>query len=286
MRERLAAALRRGPSPASAWSPASVDRSLARAEAARLRRDVDAGWAALNEADRFLVFGLGDVALLGRAIALRAEVLGGKLGGWRRDAAAKLFGAVKLEEWILRPALAPGDRALLEQVVAESLFLLGERSNNVYHRVRLVRKQLQYLIVVGGLLLLATLFLAVGSPALDPEDFGLPRLLAVALFGGLGAVVSAVHQLSRVGQAKIPESTLHGIVTSGRPLIGALSALFLYALLKSGVVSLIAADEVNLAAALVFAFVSGFSERFVVQTVGAVAGEDGSARKPTPRGDA
>ena len=286
LRERLVATLRRSPPAADAWWPPCVQRSLERAEAARRRRDIDGGWSAVHQGERFLVFGLGDAALLGRAISLRSEVLSDKLPGWRRDAAASLFKSADVGEWIRRPALAPDDRKLLEHVVAESLFLLDERSQNVYHRVRLVGKQLRYLIAVGGVLLAAVLALLGWSSALDPQSFGLPRLLAVALFGGLGAVVSAVHQLSRVGQSKIPESTLHGVVTSGRPLIGALSALFVYALLKSGTLSLIAADAVNLPAALAFAFVSGFSERFVVQTVGAVAGDAGPARKEPPRGDA
>src|SRR4029434_10512619 len=99
-----------------------------------------------------------------------------------------------------------------------------------YHRMHLVGQQLGRLVLVCGALLLAALTL---SYLLAPDaDFTLGNLLPVALAGAFGGVVSAMIQLSRVGEARIPEALMHGIITSGRPLVGAASALFIYAVMK------------------------------------------------------
>jgi hypothetical protein len=82
-----------------------------------------------------------------------------------------------------------------------------------------------------------------------------------------------------VGQAKIPEALLHGLITSGRPIIGAACALFVYAVLQSGLINIIESANVTPAAGLVLGFIAGFSEQFVLNTVSRVAGnrsEDGT----------
>ena len=98
------------------------------------------------------------------------------------------------------------------------------------------------------------------------------NLVPMALAGALGGVVSAMYQLSRVGQAKIPDSLLHGLITSGRPVIGACAALFIYVVLHSGLISLVDPSSIGLMSGLTLSFVAGFSEQFVLSTVAKVSG--------------
>ena len=282
LQERLTASLGRTTDEPGVWWAASACRSLDAAESAFRRMDVDAGWGALHDTERFLVFGMADAELVTRAASLKAEV-NAKLKGWRAAATSTLFAPIGLNEWLRPPvSLSSCQRTLLQQVVVESLSVLHDESNNTYHRMRLVGKQLRYLVWACVIVLAIALGLSVGF-ARGQTEFGPGRLLSVAVSGALGGVVSAMYQLTRVGHAKIPESLLHGLVTSGRPLIGAASALFIYAVLLSGVVSLIDPTKVNLAAALVLGFVAGFSERFVLATVAKVAGtetDDAKAQAP------
>jgi 8-oxo-dGTP pyrophosphatase MutT (NUDIX family) len=273
VRERFAATVARSTEHSRSWWADSARRSLEAAEAGLRRGDLDGGWGGVHDAERFLTFGMTDDELLARAASLNAETQG-KLGGWRAVAITRLFGPVALADW-LKPSsgLAPEQRVLLENVVVESLSVLHDHSNNTYHRMHLVGEQLQFLVAVCGFLLLA----ALGGSLVFAEPnstFGVGRMASVILAGALGGVVSAMYQLSRVGQSKIPEALLHGLITSGRPLIGAASALFIYAVLHSNVISLIDASKVTFEAALVLGFVAGFSEQFVLSTVAKVTGEE------------
>jgi len=303
-RERLRAATSQLDADAAAWWADSAGCALETAEAAMNRSDLDGGWGALHDAKRFLVFGMNDAELLARASTLEAETRM-KLKGWRLKATNKLFAHITGAKWLKDPpppedAISPNDttpprdttslkdehRTLVRHVVVESLSILNEHSDNLYHRLGLVGLQLNYLVVwcaflIGVVLLGAYLFVEPGSTF----DWG--HLTAVALAGALGGVVSAMFQLSRVGEAKIPDALMHGLITSGRPLVGAASALFIYAVMHSGLISLIDASEVSLKAGLVLGFVAGFSEQFVLGTVAKVAGRDreGSSAGGGPRGD-
>ena len=237
------------------------------------RGDLDGGWGALHDAKRFMVFGMKDAELLARASTLEAETKT-KLKGWRLKATSKLFAHVKPGELLKDPsALKDGRRPLVQHAVVESLSILNEHSDNLYHRLGLVGLQLNYLVylcgfLIGVVLLGAYLFVEPGSA----YDWG--HLSAIAVAGALGGVVSAMFQLSRVGEAKIPDALMHGLITSGRPLVGAASALFIYAVMQSGLISLINSSEVSLKTGLVLAFVAGFSEQFVLGAVAKVAGKD------------
>ena len=122
------------------------------------------------------------------------------------------------------------------------------------------------------------------------------RALAPEVNKPFGVLVDALVELGRYGaagralQAMVdlkPNLDAYARVSYFRELHGdlpgAASALFIYAVLLSGVVSLIDPTKVNLAAALVLGFVAGFSERFVLATVAKVAGtetDDGKAQAP------
>jgi hypothetical protein len=181
------------------------------------------------------------------------------------------------------------ERLLLEQAVVESLGVANEDSDNVYHRMHLVRKQLKILVAFCGLILAAALWAAYFLSEAG-GDYDWNHLAAVFLAGALGGVVSAMFQLSRVGTAKIPDALLYGLITSGRPLLGAASALFIYLVMQSKLISIIKLPEGTdtLAAGCVVGFIAGFSERLLLLAVGKVAGteKDDSTESKRPAGRA
>lgn len=270
---------------ADAWWVGSVRHALDLAEAALDRGDIDGGWRAVHDAERFAIFGMNSQELLVRTVTLRAETHG-KLKEWRYRATESLWNSLKLTEWQKAGrSLGIEERTQLEQAVVESLKVLNEHSDNLYHRMLLVGKQLNYLVIACVVLLITT---GLASWLLAPpgSQYTWVHLGGIAIAGALGGVASAMYQLSRVGQAKIPEALLYGLVTLGRPLVGAVSALFVYGVIQSGIISLIQPSNVTFGAGLVLGFVAGFSEQFVLSTVAKVSGgdrEDASASGKTPR---
>jgi len=166
--------------------------------------------------------------------------------------------------------LISDDRSLLRDVVTQSLAMLHERNQNVYQRVRLVRRHLRYLVMVLATLLACIMALSMaiarGHPVFNPG-----KLLSIVVAGAVGGAVSSMYQVSRLGRAKIPEAHLQRLITMGRPLVGAAAGLFLYSVLQSNVINLPNKDE--LAMGLILGFIAGFSERFVLSTVSRVTAQ-------------
>jgi len=272
-RERFAGCIDRPGVDREAWWADSIRHALDLAEAALNRGDIDGGWRAVHDAERSVIFGLTGPELVARAATLRAETHA-KLRGWRYRATESLWSTLKLTDWQKTSAtLKDEERSQLEQAIVESLKVLNEHSDNLYHRMLLVGKQLNYLVLACIVLLIST---GIGSRLLAPpgSQYTWVHLGAIAIAGALGGVASAMYQLSRVGEAKVPEALLYGLVTLGRPLVGAVSALFVYAVIQSGIISLIKPSDVLFGAGLVLGFVAGFSEQFVLSTVAKVSGRD------------
>ncbi len=263
----------RHPAAAQSWWATAARRSLQTARAAWQAGQLDAGWGAVHDAERFLVFGLEDAGLLTRAASVRSEAVA-KLKGWRAAAVAALFAGVPLEAWRKAGKLPTDARPALEAATVEALRLLHEHSDNVYHRMRLVERQMHWMVLWCLGLLAAVL----GAANLVDQGslFHFDALLPVLLAGGFGGVLSALFQLSRVGEQKIPEALLHGLITSGRPVIGMVSALFVYVVLQAGILNLPANETLTRALTLAFAFAAGFSDRLVLRSVGTLTGGSGA----------
>jgi len=275
-RERFFSMLSRSTDDSNGWWIASAQRSLDEAQSALECGDLDGSWGAVHDAERFMLFGMDDAEVLARATSLRAEA-NDKLKSWRGRAIDSILSSPRLNPQPRSGVDQVGvDGTLLRYAMVESLTIMNEHSDNLYHRLHLVGQQLNYLVKVCACLLCLVL---PGSFFLAPLDsrFHLTCLGAVSFAGALGGVVSAMMQLSRVGETKIPEALLYGLITSGRPLVGAASALFVYALLQSGLISLIAAP-ISLWSAIVLGFAAGFSERFVLKLVEKVAGNDDTSK--------
>lgn len=290
LQERLEACQDRELGRKDEWWAKSADRLLGAATLALDEDAIDKGWSAVQEADRTLIYGMDDGELVARALSIESEV-GKKLGdGWRGKPVDALFDAVTPKDWLKASAkLTKKQRMLLQRVAVEALVLLHDYHRNTYHRIRIVRTQLTYLVVICAVILLAAFGLSAGL-APHSDEFGPGILVAIAISGALGGVVSAMYQLSRSGKAKIPEALLHGLVTSGRPLVGAGAALFVYVVMKSDLLGFIKKEHVSNLAGLALGFVAGFSEDFVLQMVAKVAGlgddakADGGKDAKLPKG--
>jgi 8-oxo-dGTP diphosphatase len=272
VRERFAAHASRPQPSTSSWWVDPAARSLKSAEDAIVNSQLDAGWAAVHNAERFMVFGMEMEELLPKAIIYNIEAKQ-KLKAWRAESIKQMFENLPLAE-LCKPGkqITGGDLVRLRYAVVNAMEIFHGHSDNAYHRMYLVERQLKLLVKACGALLASVFTL---SYYYAPEtDFSILILLPVALSGALGGVVSAMYQLSRVGQSKIPEALLHGIVTSGRPLVGAAAALFIYVALKSELITVVDSASISLGTSLVLAFVSGFSEQFVLTTVAKVSGSD------------
>ena len=289
--DRLAAALQRvrgehaslvarTPGVDGAWWSVAAGESLDQCEAAFRDGNLDLGWGGVHNAERFLIFGLNDAELIARAIALQVETTA-KLGGWRLQAATSLFATLRLAERDGDDGgeLSATDRLQCQHVLVEALSVLHGHGDNTYHRLHLVEDRLGFLVKACGALLVGVIGVAwlLGERAgsLTPQN-----LFFVGLAGALGGVASAMYQLSRVGEARIPEALLNDLITKGRPLVGAASAIFIYVVMVSGIISLIDPSKVTLLSGVALGFVAGFSEQFVLKTVARVAGAGESSSGP------
>jgi hypothetical protein len=197
---------------------------------------------------------------------------------------ARLFATVSLPDLVKLKPSDPFDkegRVQLQRVVAESLAILREGGQNTYHRLDLIRSHLRLLVVVCSILVGGVLLGSRWFPEQSPLSFD--KLLAISLSGAFGAMVSAMYQLSRLSDMKIPEVRLTKSITWGRLVIGAVSALFVYFILQSGIITLIKAGNEPLWPALVLGFIAGFSERFVLKTVAEISGERAGSGPPSKK---
>lgn len=244
---------------------------LDKARAAATAGNVDLGWSWLHEVDRVRVVNLADGPLLARVLSLEEEAES-KLKDWRREAVKRLL--VTAREKAKAGGPLPAEiRPAVESAVQEAVGVLNAQANNRYHQLRVIGENLRRLVValavVLGALLVLFAFSGVGSRWSDGDW---STLAGVALFGALGGGLSAIFQFSRPAAVKIPDALLQGWITLGRPLIGAVSALFIYMALRAELIPLLTLKQSGTPAYYAFAFIAGFSERLVFSAVGQVTG--------------
>jgi hypothetical protein len=226
------------------------------AEAALTEGDVDRAWACFHAAVE---------------VELLADALGGdgRLDDWAELLAAE---TTKLDSAWRRAAAT----ALLESGDAHALYhvrrLLDEQYDNMWRQLRTFRRYLGALATLSLLFVVSVVAVdALGGPLLP--DVGTSLFVAVALFGGLGATVSAALSAGR-DSTRNPERLVDAWVGLARVAVGMAAALALFVFLHSGVVSL---GPLSSALALAVAFVAGFSDRLLVRTVGTVVEPDDGA---------
>jgi len=217
--------------------------------------DVDAGWRFLHAAERAEVLNYTPDELEVFVVAVRNEA-SRKLTGWRGAAAAELLGPTGAST----PSAAN---------VQEAMRLLHEHSDNVYHKIQLLRGQLRVLGLILALSLVAfELVMAFMGATIGVLDWR--EGLKVMIAGALGGALSGVRSLGERSDRKIPEWLYDWPITALRPLLGAAAATGLALIIQSGVVKF--ADG-NVVALLAAAFLAGFSERWFLSLIRTAGGE-------------
>lgn len=245
------------------WKDASC-KFLLEAESALKENNVDKGWQCLHAAQREEVHGYNEDEIRDRAVALRYEAK--KLSGWRRDIVYELLGKVSENADGKKPGRIQVYRAAQVR---------DEHYNNKYFKIMLRRKNLAVLFIV--LLLLVILIPVLSALQIMPAPLRDWRLVLVSeLFGTLGATFSVALTLTNSSlDTKIPDQIIGSFITWMRPVIGATAAVAAYILSQAGLLeNIISLDIESTPFILTIAFVSGFSERLVVNAVGKISGDE------------
>jgi|SoiMethySBSTD1v2_1073268.scaffolds.fasta_scaffold383034_2 hypothetical protein len=244
---------------------------LEQAEEALDRAQIDQGWRLLHAARRAEILALDRDELAQRAIVLRAEAE--KLRSWRQKAVHGLLGTAE------KPEADVGATAVVEAATVRD-----EHYDNQAYKDQLLRTQMLVLVLVLVAVLTPLLWTLICTGG-DAGQAGVASFGLIELFGLLGATVSGMLRASDSGpSARIPELTAAIRVTFMRILMGGASAVVVYVFFRSGLGSSLArslfSDDIAQAlgelqpyTTYAIAFVSGFSERFVLRAVEAVAGK-------------
>lgn len=268
----------------------AADRLLDDAHERLERGAIDSAWRCFHAAKRMEIGALAriDPAMLRTRAALIRKEAGDKLQGWRKKTVETLMGDPE--------TLAGTESDVMK--VRTAAFVLHEHFANVYQRVEVIRRQIFYLALIGIATFgswLVMLRYGAAAPLFDgavsglmPADTatagtapsagsgsgagGMADLIpTVVAFGILGGVISGIRSLSqKSSRKKIPGQLLSLWFMAARPLVGAVSAVVVFAALLSG---LLAQDVISPELVVVFAFVAGFSERLLDRVVSAAAGE-------------
>lgn len=176
--------------------------------------------------------------------------------GWRREAIKTLLSKPEGSKRV-----APSADAILKAVE-----LRDEHFDNVWMRWRLRRRNLFYLFAFLPVAI-AVVFELSSQGVLGPAFNDPALLMAVCLFGALGASISSVFSHSRLNQsAKIAERVNSSLLVLLRPVVGAASALAAYVLLIASVgFGWLEGQSIVPALIYMVAITAGFSEAFLVR---------------------
>jgi hypothetical protein len=234
--------------------------------------DIETAWRCFTSAARLELQHANAAELVTRAQALRQEAGAEKLSSaWRSKTIQDLLDATKIEDQL------PGKIDDVRWRLSEATRIRDEDADNRYYKVALVRGQrsLLLLVLIVCILVLLGLAAAVDWHG-DLADPSVGFIALVAVFGALGACLSAIQSLGHAGAtARIPEHVASSAITITRPALGAAAALGVYAIAASGILNIALEGEEAHLTILALAFAAGFSERLVLSAVGAATGSVG-----------
>lgn len=238
--------------------------------AALNKGDIDKGWKCFHSAQRIELLMLNkkddkDI-LLAKAKQIRIE--SEKLNSWRKAAIISL-----LSEDI-------EDKKHLPEILFDATLIRDQHYDNQAYKDEL-RRGYDTSLVILMTLILAWLYIAHQydflSLSLDKIAKCSPTIfVGVITFGIFGALFSAILKSAdnSNNSSRIPEMTLSIHITLLRVALGAASAVIIYVILKSELVSIMLSDKITeivenmtVATAYVIAFVSGTSERLVLKAI-------------------
>jgi hypothetical protein len=250
----------------SAADLGKCERLLGEAKSALTIGAVDSAWMVLNELEREMVMALSDAELKARLTSAQAEA-GEKLGKWRGSAVKKLPQELGLagEPGREAPAQAPAQpfssRAATLAALRETMFHLHNSSQNLYHNIGRIRRQVTIASLSVAVMVVAVWVLNANG-FFDALGGSIRERIPLAVLSGLlGGVLSVAHNVSKVDpKLKIPEVRASFLVTLTRPIVGAAVALPILVLIESGLIN-IPGDQ-RIWAVPAFCFLGGFSERW------------------------
>ena len=247
--------------------------------------DSDKGWRLLKAADRLRLNGVQKEEVQSEAKAILAEVDNRSevISQWRKDTIVSLLeDSDKLKQSLAaQPERLKSD--ISSQDVIRAKRTLDEHHDNVYHKQLIRNSRLRLLTFVGVLAVVVWIVLLPLSPevrslALTTSDNPAvtsslsPRLLwlSVVLSGILGAVFSGFSSSMSSDQKKtgIPDELSASTLTYARLALSMVSALAVSIFLFTGVLSF---PKPSLELLLLVAFVSGFSDRFLLRAIESIA---------------
>jgi hypothetical protein len=168
----------------------------------------------------------------------------------------------------------------------ESLVTAAIRERNDRIREERITGELRqnYLTWLGSVLLL--LVIGVAGFSILAAHAGIWADVVLALLSGaLGGTLSGVLRL------RVPESRLAALKSLGpvmlvQPLVGAVGGIVLFAIWRSGLLTVAGLDKDEWSSVTVVAFVGGFSERFFLRSLARITGAPDQSRSPHPTTDA
>jgi hypothetical protein len=160
--------------------------------------------------------------------------------------------------------------------VSYAMFMLHDYYCTAYHKIALLSHQLAILAGMLSVIVLVIIVLAISDNLPTISVFSAvsrEMILAVILFGAAGGAVSSCLSIMRTSTSStIPAQIATWPLTLMRVLVGASSALVLYALINSDLWKSIFSVEIDSVGGVLFvSFAAGFSERLVQRAVTYIA---------------
>jgi 8-oxo-dGTP pyrophosphatase MutT (NUDIX family) len=222
--------------------------------------DKNLGWQCLDAARSFSFLVLKDEYTKDEAPAILNEA-NDKVNPWRKKT--------------IQDRLCDDTGKIKEKVKPRDLFnastILYEHQHNQYNKISIIKRELIVLASVAAMMVFVWLKFA--PELLTPEPgksipiYDHNYLFSVALFGIMGASISGILTVARGGtEARIPEQLIDLLVLSVKLVVGAASALAIFAFMISNFFNL----GPTPAAILAVSFAAGFSERLVTLAVESV----------------
>lgn len=214
----------------------------------------DLSWRYLDAARSFLFFGFDKENLKAEAQAIcnEAEDPSKNISPWRKKTIQDYLcheGKIKqdLDGWDLFNASA----------------CLYENHHNMYSKMIRVKRELVLLATVAVVAVVVWLIIA---PRFDNNNVDYRILISsVVLSGIMGASISGILTVARGGlNARIPEQLIYFWILLVKLVVGAVSALAVFAFLLSGFLNI---EPITIPLVVALSFAAGFSERLVTSAV-------------------
>jgi hypothetical protein len=233
---------------------------------------LDEAWKCFHEAKRTEIYGLDEKELATRIGILRQEAE--KLSDWRKKAVFALIGSTD----------NPADPPPSHEAVSQASLIRDQHYNNSYYKNQLTRIQFQSSFFALSIFMILLLFYFRWFFPYGQEEVTLSKdtfinyLLGVVIFGLLGATTSTIlHIRKSSSTSRIPEIISNNFITLSRIFVGAGFSVFIFILLNTALVSELDIFNFEANTPLDFfalAFITGFSERFVLNRLTGIIGGD------------